>query len=75
MKTYIGCKIIKGEPMDRFTYLDTIKREDISFRDHNQDGYKVIYPDGYVSWSPKFTFEHAYREILSSELELINENI
>lgn len=27
------------------------------------DGYKVVYPDGYVSWSPKEVFEEAYRPI------------
>ena len=27
------------------------------------DGYKVYYPDGYVSWSPKETFVKAYREV------------
>lgn len=26
-------------------------------------GYAVKYPDGYVSWSPKETFEKAYREL------------
>ena len=25
------------------------------------DGYKVMYPDGYVSWCPKEVFEEAYR--------------
>jgi hypothetical protein len=27
------------------------------------DGYKVLYPDGYVSWSPKEVFEEAYRPV------------
>ena len=26
-----------------------------------EDGYKVRYPDGYESWSPKGVFEEAYR--------------
>ena len=26
-----------------------------------ENGYKVVYPDGYVSWSPKKVFEEAYR--------------
>ena len=34
-------------------------------------GYKVIYPDGYVSWSPKEVFEHAYREITEDEANLV----
>jgi hypothetical protein len=28
----------------------------------NSRGYKVVYPDGYVSWSPKDVFEEAYKE-------------
>lgn len=28
---------------------------------HKEDGYKVRYADGYVSWSPKEVFEEAYR--------------
>lgn len=51
MKTYIGTKIIKAE------------REDRPDESPSQvEGYKVIYPDGYVSWSPKDIFEEAYRE-------------
>ncbi|MGM9585145.1 MAG: DUF2829 domain-containing protein [Faecousia sp.] len=49
MKQYIGTKIIKAEPMQRGG-VDGIK-----------DGYKVVYPDGYESWSPKDVFEAAYR--------------
>lgn len=51
MKTYIGTKIIKAE------------REDRPDESPSQtEGYKVVYPDGYVSWSPKDVFEEAYRE-------------
>jgi hypothetical protein len=31
----------------------------------------IIYPDGYVSWSPKEVFEAAYREISVDEKDLI----
>jgi hypothetical protein len=34
-------------------------------------GYLVQYPDGYESWSPKESFEGAYRLITPSEKELI----
>ena len=50
MKKYIGTKIIEAEPMSR------------SHGDKAEDGYKVRYPDGYESWSPKDVFEEAYRE-------------
>lgn len=46
MKTYIGTKIIEAAPEPK----------------DGQDGYKVVYPDGYESWSPKDVFEAAYRD-------------
>ena len=49
MKQYIGTKIIHAEPLQRGD-VNGIK-----------DGYKVVYPDGYESWSPKEVFEAAYR--------------
>ena len=56
MKNYIGAKIIKAEP-----------KADID----GVEGYKVIYPDGYISWSPKETFENANREITEAEINLL----
>ena len=47
MQNYIGVKIVKAE---------------LQVKD-GQLGYKVVYPDGYISWSPKATFEKAYREL------------
>lgn len=47
MKNYIGVKIVKAEPKEK----------------NGVPGYAVKYPDGYVSWSPKETFEKAYREL------------
>ena len=44
MKHYIGTKLIKAE----------------KFEKEGRDGYKVIYEDGYESWSPKDVFEKAY---------------
>ncbi len=63
MKTYIGTKIIKAE------------RSDKSSKDGLPElGYKVMYPDGYISWSPKEIFEAVYREISESEKELFLNN-
>lgn len=45
MKKYIGTKIIDAEP-----------RQGADGR----EGYKVVYKDGYSSWSPKDVFEEAY---------------
>lgn len=55
MKSYIGSKIIQAEPENK----------------NGATGYRVVYPDNYISWSPKDVFETAYREITESEKELI----
>ena len=53
METYIGTKIIQAEPHEKdYGPPET----------HGQPGYRVVYPDGYTSWSPKSAFEEAYRE-------------
>jgi len=69
MKTYIGCKIINAEPMSHNGFLYSQSKDSV---DEDESGYKVVYPDGYESWSPKEVFESAYREILLGELELLN---
>lgn len=55
MKFYVGAKVIKAEPAKATKDSFNVKKGD--------DGYKVIYPDGYVSWSPKKVFEEAYHEV------------
>ena len=42
--SYIGIKRVEAYPEER----------------NGQDGYVVIYPDGYKSWSPKDVFKSAY---------------
>lgn len=78
MKTYIGTKIIKGEPMDELTFAYKIRpSNDVTEIDKDgksREGYHVIYPNPtgpYHSWSPKDVFENAYREISKSELKFI----
>ena len=70
MQTYIGCKIIQAEPMDECTFLEKEKGQDC-FGRITRAGYKVVYPDGYASWSPKEVFEEAYRPISHGEKSLI----
>lgn len=67
MKQYIGTKIIEAEPayrcMDgqgRVTITDDPSEAFPNFPSV-EDGYRVRYADGYVSWSPKEAFEEAYR--------------
>lgn len=71
MKQYIGTKVIKAEPAYRywmrngtmvFVSHDEDKPEMVKDATACDDGYKVIYPGGYASWSPKDVFEDAYRQ-------------
>ena len=57
MKKYLGIKLIKAEPSKGLTPTGS----DGMYS--TEDGYSVVYEDGYESWSPKDTFEKAYREI------------
>lgn len=65
MKAYIGSKIILAEPEPAGI---PSKSGDPA---QGTPGYKVVYPDGYVSWSPKDVFEEAYREVSIGETELV----
>lgn len=72
MKQYIGTKIIQAEPAKRFWMPDGSKviaslYEVMDQRIVNEatscdEGFKVRYPDGYESFSPKDVFEEAYRQ-------------
>lgn len=55
MNKYIGCKMVEAEPCKAWKEMGEHKV--------GEDGYKVVYPDGYVSWSPKEVFEKAYMQI------------
>lgn len=59
MKQYTGTKTVQATPM---TYAEALAkaltRENV---DAEPDGYCVVYPDGYESWSPKSVFEQTYK--------------
>lgn len=61
MRKYIGTKIIQAVPAVRIGGVIYTYDEPIPRAMNREDGYKVIYPDGYVSFSPKNVFEEAYR--------------
>lgn len=64
MKTYIGTKIIRAEPALRVGG-EIISPHDILPKDASvEEGYRVRYPDGYESWSPKGVFEKAYLPLI-----------
>ena len=69
-KLYIGCKIIKAYPMTENDFLVKFKNSENN-PSNTKEGYLVIYPDGYHSWSPANVFETSYREIIQSELDLV----
>ena len=68
---YIGTKIVLAFPRDEFTFLKVIKDQKAPPNQENRKGYQVQYEDGYVSWSPKETFERAYRRITDAERRMV----
>ena len=77
-KNYIGSKVIKAEPMDECTFLETVKGEHVENRE-TRAGYLVIYPPpspggrNYESWSPAEVFETAYRELTDAEYDFLTQ--
>ena len=65
MKSYLGVKLIKAQPMTYGDYSG-LKCFPIEAEKANDEGYLVEYPDGYQSWSPIAAFEAAYLELNES---------
>lgn len=59
-KAYIGMKQIDAIPMDLGNYNIYRGWKMPDNEDPKAPGYIVRYPDNYVSWSPKKTFDEAY---------------
>lgn len=63
MKFYTGTKQLLAEPMTRGEY-NTHRGWTLPADENPADeGYHVVYSDGYQSWSPKQQFEEAYLEL------------
>ena len=60
MKKYIGKKTIMAKPMAKSEAEQVLNRS-LADATGGEDGYLIEYPDGYKSWSPKETFENAYK--------------
>lgn len=66
MRQYIGTKLIEAEPAyrasDGLGHIIITDGPAKVFPNYSsvEDGYRVRYPDGYESWSPKDVFERAY---------------
>lgn len=75
---YIGFKLIEAEPAYKITtdygmggsetkIVTELPLSTTQDPKTAEFGYKVIYPDGYTSWSPKEIFEAAYLKVNSNE--------
>lgn len=63
MEKYIGVKLVQAEQMREHVFYKE-KHGKYPDGDHgDREGYKVVYPDGYESWSPKDVFEKAYLQV------------
>ena len=67
MKQYIGTKIVKAWPARRCTFIGgkvvyACLDEIVPAGCKIEEGYRIEYADGYLSWSPRAVFEEAYRE-------------
>ena len=62
MKRYIGFEMFQAEPMN-FSVYYTEKNLGSKEVAQYAEGYKIVYPDGYESWSPKEAFEKLYMQV------------
>ena len=64
MDKYIGTKIVSAEPATRI-YGKVIQPDSwpVPIGSKPEAGYKVVYSDGYESWSPKKIFDEAYHKV------------
>ena len=62
-KEYIRCHIVKATPMTRGCYNSYRGWEMPANETASDEGYHIIYPDGYESWCPKAQFEAAGRPV------------
>lgn len=71
LKSYIGTKIVLAEPCNKedMPNLPQVVGEKLTSK---TPGYKVVYEDGYQSWSPADVFERSYRLITDKEKDLIS---
>ena len=61
MKKFIGTKVIMAEPMTMTEAQKVLGRDLTSKGVYGEEGYLVVYEDGYLSLSPKGVFDKAYK--------------
>jgi len=62
LKAFVGIKILLAKPMTNAEWVKGKNQETTG-----EDGYLVIYDNGYRSWSPKDVFETHYRLLTDTE--------
>lgn len=68
MKKYFSTKKVSAEPMNRKeAEASNLVRDIQPPASPDEDGYRVVYPDGYESWSPAKSFEDGYKELTVHE--------
>lgn len=65
MNKYIGCKLVEAIPALRFRNGELMDGELKDLPNNKrgiwcEEGYRIVYNEGYESWSPKNVFEKAY---------------
>lgn len=63
MKKYIGTKEVSATPAWLIDVTVCPKDDVVPRLMNRKDGYKVVYEDGYESWSPKDIFEKTYKPV------------
>lgn len=64
MTKYVGTKLVEAVPMDKHLFYPNAHIPSANtVIVQIERGYKVTYPDGYISWSPKEVFEKAYMKV------------
>jgi len=71
MEAYIGTKIVLAESMTAEQFHVATGITVRGAKSDDDAGYKVVYEDGYVSWSPRDVFERSYRRITAAERALL----
>lgn len=66
MPKYLGVKVINAIPCKGYNGKCVNNSDMYPTGAIFEDGYKVVYLDGYTSWSPKDVFEKAYQPLSSN---------
>ena len=64
MSNFIGVKLVDAEPITLGAYNALRGWSLPSDENYDEPGYFIKYPDGYVSWCPKKTFERSNMPIV-----------